>query len=378
MPDVRHNFDAEEIMAYLDGELPAARAAEAMTHLEGCAECQALAAGLRRVSRELAAWEVEAPRTMKLPVGEAPATVGFFHRWRIPKFALLAAAACAGLALLVFVAPHPATQHAEVARFAPAMPMSGPAAPPMAKATRAFTSTEKTLADTAEPAAPMIERTASLDLATREFDSLRTRLDAILARHHGYPADLNISTPQNSGRGLNGTLRVPAGELDATLTELRQLGHVQAESQKGEDVTKAYADLTARLANARNEEQRLGQILAERTGRLSDVLEVERELSRVRGNIEQMEAERRTTADQVALATIQFSASEEFHAKVGVTPDSTWTRLRNAAVDGYENVADSVIGVLTASIRYLPSVLLWLGLAYLAAILVMRFTKARN
>ena len=57
----RHSIEQEDLMAYLDGELPADRAAEALSHLEVCPECQTLAADFRRVSRELLAWEVELP-----------------------------------------------------------------------------------------------------------------------------------------------------------------------------------------------------------------------------------------------------------------------------------------------------------------------------
>jgi Putative zinc-finger len=57
----RHPIEQEELMAYLDGELPADQAAEAMSHLERCPECQSLAADFRGVSQELMAWEVESP-----------------------------------------------------------------------------------------------------------------------------------------------------------------------------------------------------------------------------------------------------------------------------------------------------------------------------
>src|SRR6516225_2805475 len=57
----RHPIEPGELMAYLDGELPADHAAEALSHLELCPECQALAADFRRVSQELMAWEVESP-----------------------------------------------------------------------------------------------------------------------------------------------------------------------------------------------------------------------------------------------------------------------------------------------------------------------------
>lgn len=56
-----HPIEQEELMAYLDGELPENQATEAMSHLELCPECQALAADFRVVSQELMVWEIESP-----------------------------------------------------------------------------------------------------------------------------------------------------------------------------------------------------------------------------------------------------------------------------------------------------------------------------
>ncbi|HEY6304682.1 MAG TPA: zf-HC2 domain-containing protein [Terriglobales bacterium] len=57
----RHPIEPEELMAYLDGELPADQATEALSHLEQCPECETLAADFRGVSQVLMAWEVESP-----------------------------------------------------------------------------------------------------------------------------------------------------------------------------------------------------------------------------------------------------------------------------------------------------------------------------
>lgn len=56
-----HPIEQEELMAYLDGELPADEAAETLSHLDLCPDCQTLAADFRSVSQELMAWEVESP-----------------------------------------------------------------------------------------------------------------------------------------------------------------------------------------------------------------------------------------------------------------------------------------------------------------------------
>jgi len=55
----RHLIEQEELMAYLDGELPTDRATETLSHLELCPECQTLAADFRGLSQDLLAWEVE-------------------------------------------------------------------------------------------------------------------------------------------------------------------------------------------------------------------------------------------------------------------------------------------------------------------------------
>jgi len=56
-----HPIEQEELMAYLDGELPTDQASEALSHLEVCLECQTVVADFRGVSQELMAWEVESP-----------------------------------------------------------------------------------------------------------------------------------------------------------------------------------------------------------------------------------------------------------------------------------------------------------------------------
>ena len=56
-----HPIEQEELMAYLDGELPAALATQILAHLELCPECQIVAGDFRSLSHELLAWEIASP-----------------------------------------------------------------------------------------------------------------------------------------------------------------------------------------------------------------------------------------------------------------------------------------------------------------------------
>jgi anti-sigma factor RsiW len=214
---------------------------------------------------------------------------------------------------------------------------------------------------------PMIVRTAELSLSTNRFDQARAAVEEILKRHKGYVGELNVSTPSASARSLTGALRVPAAQLDAALADFKALGSVQQESQGGEEVTQRYVDLQARLTNAKHTEQRLTDMLLNRTGKLSDVLAVEMQISRVRGEIEQMEGERKALKNQVDYATLNITVNEDYKAELKIVPPSTSTQIRNAAVDGYRSLVDGLLGVFLWLLSVLPAVLLWCGLLFFPA-----------
>lgn len=224
---------------------------------------------------------------------------------------------------------------------------------------------------------PMIIRTAELEITTDAFEKARAGVDEILRRHNGHVGQLNVNTPAGEARSLTGTLRVPAGQLDAALADLKGLGRTEKESQSGEEVTQQYVDLEARLANAKHTEQRLSEMLRERTGKLSDVLAVEIQISRVRGEIEQMEAERKTMKNQVDFATITITLAEAYKEELKAVPSSTGTQFRNAAVDGYRTLVDGIIAVLLWLLSVGPTLLLWAAILFFPARMVWRRVKPR-
>lgn len=95
-----------------------------------------------------------------------------------------------------------------------------------------------------------------------------------------------------------------------------------------------------------------------RTGRLSDVLEVERELTRVRLDIERLDAEKTNLGRRVSYATIDLTISEE--RKAGLDgPVSLATRLRVAAYDGLEAAFDSIASAVLLVLRAGPALVVW-------------------
>jgi hypothetical protein len=213
----------------------------------------------------------------------------------------------------------------------------------------------------------MIEKTASLSLTVKEMDATRISLEDIAKRHHGYFAELNTEGQSEAGRTLTASLRMPADELDATLAELRKLGHLDEEKQGGEEVSQQHVDLDARLQNSRRTEKRLTELLVKRADKLKDVLDVERELSSTREEIERMEEQLRNMENHVNYASIDLKLREEYKPALNLAPPAIGTRLRNALVDGYRSFVESALGLVLFLFQEGPSILFWLLILFFPA-----------
>jgi hypothetical protein len=420
MSTTAHPIAPEEIMAHLDGELSAARAQSVSTHIETCTACQELVNSLRHTSHSLSNWTTGAvpaglEKNVMLAAAKSPSRPSSsgsnwfprtLHLSRKQWMRSLAAAAAVAVLLLAISVPTlhrfrsagdkvsvlvplrerktPATfgqpvdsarvtsqeEQQDASRLSSAYQSlawsSAPAPPASARALKEYKvlPSEKgknpTNVSGFSFSGPMIARTVSLSLIAKDFDSSRASLDAILARHNGYSASLSVSTPRDAARSLQASLRIPAPQLPAALAELKALGRAEAENQNGEEVTQQHADLVARLKNSRETEQRLQAILTQRTGKISDVLEVEQEIARVRGEIEQMEAEQKNLEHRVDFATLDLKLSEEYKAKLDSPAPAISTQIHNAAVNGYRNVADTLLSLILFFAEYVPVLFFWI------------------
>jgi hypothetical protein len=222
------------------------------------------------------------------------------------------------------------------------------------------------------PAAPMIARTVDLNIMVRDFPAARAALDAIVARHHGYSAHLSATNTDNTPRILQNSLRIPSPELASAVAEIKSLGRVIGESQTGEEVTQQHADLAARLQNSRETELRLRDILAQRTGKIEDVLQVEEEIARVRGEIEGMESDQKTLEHRVDFASVDLDLNEEYKEQFGTPSTSVSTRIGNGFVTGLRNAASMLLGIVLFIEEAGPVVLIWLLTLGVPALLVWR------
>jgi hypothetical protein len=204
----------------------------------------------------------------------------------------------------------------------------------------------------ADPLSRMIVRTGH---ASIEVDSLELGLGALrrlAGSVGGYVANTSIQGGREQLRQATLEVKVPSDRFDDLTGGLDPIGRLEFVNVSAEDVGEEFVDLSARAANARRLEERLIDLLGSRTGRLQDVLSVERELARVREEIERIDGRLRYLKVRAALSTLAITLHEPPPIVAGNPGDNL---VAEAFRQAWRNFAE-VLAASIASLGYLLSV----------------------
>jgi hypothetical protein len=154
-------------------------------------------------------------------------------------------------------------------------------------------------------------RNATVDLEIVSFDTAVQKITALANEERGYVVTTSSEKQENGKLQGEVVVKVLPENLDRFLQKIHGLGELKNQTLGTEDVTKAYFDTEARLKNAHVMESRLVDMLKTKTGKVSDLLQVEKELGRVREEIEKMQGELKFWDSQVQFATVTISLAEK-------------------------------------------------------------------
>lgn len=181
-----------------------------------------------------------------------------------------------------------------------------------------------------------------------EVDSLELAIDAVrtlAATLGGYVGNVSTSTGEYAVRSATIEVKVPSARFDDALGGVAPLGKVEQSNTTAEDVGEEFVDVTARVANAKRLEERIVNLLATRAGKLEDVLAVERELARVREEIERYEGRLRFLRTRVAISTLSVTVHEKAPL---VSPNPGTNVIAEAFRDMWRNFVGLVAWVISS------------------------------
>lgn len=158
----------------------------------------------------------------------------------------------------------------------------------------------------------MIIRTGTATIKVDSLEPAVARLRTLALSVGGYVGNTSMQTGKDQLRSATVEIKVPSQRWGQLLVGLKPIGTLEAQDESAEDVGEEYVDVEARVANARRLEARLIDLLVNRTGKLSDALSVERELARVREEIERYEGRMRYLKTRSAISTMTVTVHEPY------------------------------------------------------------------
>ena len=212
-----------------------------------------------------------------------------------------------------------------------------------------------------------IIKTGVLEFQTQNLSKTFSQIKALLNTYEGY-----IQT-DNSGKNYNRQyqnlqVRIPSKNFQVIIDSISQsVNYFDTKSISRQDVTEEFIDLTARLKSKRELESRYIQLLS-KANTVKEILEIERELSTIREDIEAKQGRLEYLQSQVSYSTLNINFYKEI-SNTGITV-SYGTKIVNSLKSGWFGISSVFLGILT----------LWplLIIGLVVAIIIRRWLKSSN
>jgi hypothetical protein len=222
--------------------------------------------------------------------------------------------------------------------------------------------------------------TANVDLVVEDFSPMPERVGALVKKYDAYVAGSSLTGKAGDSRRATWKIRVPVARFDEFVAAAKELGELVTASTTSQDVSEEYYDVDARIRNKTKEEERLLKLLEERPGKLEDVIAIERELSRVREELERMQGRLRVLADMTSMTTVQLSVSEirGYEPPQAATFVTRTARALDGSLTALLAAGEAIVIAVVIAAPWLPAFILALALAYYCARKCRRLLSAKR
>jgi Domain of unknown function (DUF4349) len=219
-------------------------------------------------------------------------------------------------------------------------------------------------------------RTGKLEVVVSTYESARTQIDEIVKASGGYIDSTHVERAESRVSDATIVIRIPADSFESILPKLRQLGDVASEATNASDITDQYVDTEARLASDQQLEKRLLELATAKNGNLDQILAVERELARVRGEIESFQGHLKLWNDQVSLSTLTLELSTRRAELPPREPPTLGSQTKGAFHDSVAALRGFGEWCLINGVALLPWLVLLIPGFFIARRLLRRLARA--
>jgi hypothetical protein len=212
---------------------------------------------------------------------------------------------------------------------------------------------------------PLVIKTGTISMRVPDVTAAITTATTRISGLGGYASG---SKRSGTGEDLHATVtfRIPSAAWDGALIAVRATGQVLDEETGTEDVTTKVVDLGARIRNLQVTEQALQSIMGKASA-IKDVLTVQEQLTDIRGQIEQLTAEKAHLEEQASFSTLT--------ATFYLPPEAAVVVAQTSGFDPSREV-DAATAKLIRGLQKLAKAGIWFGIVWLPLLLALAIGSA--
>ena len=226
------------------------------------------------------------------------------------------------------------------------------------------TTAEKITNATGESHKRKLVYSGDVRIEVKDFQEVEKGLPGKVGQLGGFVGSYIESRRDQKERSGTWIVRVPVDQFSPLLEWLDTNFYVVEKSVKSKDVTEEFVDLESRISNKRKTDLRLTEHLAKSTSKLTEILEMEKEIERVREEIERIEGRLSLLRDQSELSTLSVRAESRAQFVAGKSP-TTIGEIGTVFYNSWWAVGRMIYGLIVLLVATLPFVLVLAALAYL-------------
>ncbi|PIV17915.1 MAG: hypothetical protein COS41_06215 [Elusimicrobia bacterium CG03_land_8_20_14_0_80_50_18] len=194
-------------------------------------------------------------------------------------------------------------------------------------------------------------KTGNISIEVKDYDSSVKAIDAMLKEFDGFILRSSKYVSDDNKAVGDISVKVKPENFDSFVSRLDSLGRVKSKNSYINDVTEQYIDLESRLNSSLRVEKRLREILTIKTKNVKDILEVEKELTRVGENIERLKGRKKYLDNRIGMAELTIHIAEEKNIVTGSY--KFFERIRQAfrgAVNAFIGITSGLIIAIGAAL----------------------------
>ena len=210
---------------------------------------------------------------------------------------------------------------------------------------------------------------------TEDLDVLMNQLNARIGEFSGYVEGQNIyNGSAYSGkryRNAELTVRIPADKAEGFVNQISEISNVVSSNKTVDDITLKYVSTESRMKALQTEEARLLELLG-KAETMDDLLTIERYLTNVRTELEQVTSSLRVYDNKVDYATVYLSITEVKEYTVVDTPETVGERISAGWKETVEEIKESFEDFVVSIVVNLPYILAWAVVIAVVILLLLR------